>query len=64
MLLPELNGNPKEFFDEIESYLEKKFGDESENLATIFYNYLVSQNEWAKRMNMKDELQNILDKYK
>lgn len=64
MLLPALRENPAKIFDEMENYLEEKFGVESENLATMFYNYLVSQNEWLKRMNMKDELQGILDKYK
>ena len=64
MLLPALRENPTKFFEEVQEYLDKKFGDESENLATIFYNYLVAQNEWVKRMNLKDELQKVLDKYK
>lgn len=64
MLLPTLRENPAKLFSEIAGYLEKNFGDEAEDIATIFYNYLYSQNELLRHIDMKNELQTILDKYK
>lgn len=64
MLLPALREYPAELFSEVEEYLEKNFGDEAGNFATIFYNYLYSQNELLKHIDMKDEIKKVLDKYK
>lgn len=64
LLLPALREDSEKFYLETGKYLEKKFGDNAEDVKMLLFNYLAAQNEWIKRMHLKNDVQNILDKYK